>query len=73
MREAIRRQWTAEQLPKVTLDRDCAYITHYWFDAWKGYVQVKFKAVFDARRRRIVEFKEEEETVVLKYYCGIHY
>lgn len=73
LREAIRKQWTAEQQPKVTLDRDCAHITHYWFDPWQGYMKVQYKAVFDARRKRIVKFEKEEEMVVLEFHCGVKF
>lgn len=65
--------WTPDLQPSVALNKNCAYIVHCWFDAWKGLIQMKWKVMYNKRTKRIVGFHLENEKVLVEYMCGIHY
>lgn len=73
VRDRIRKQWNSDMLPSVVLDENYAYITHCWFDEWKGFVQMKWKVIYDIDMKQICEFHLESEKVLVGYNCGIIY
>lgn len=73
IQKRIEQIWTPDLQPSVALNKNCAYIVHCWFDAWKGLIQMKWKMMYDKRTKRTIGFHLENEKVLVEYKCGIHY
>lgn len=73
IQKRIEQIWTPDLQPSVTLDGDCAYIVHCWFDAWKGLIQMKWKVMYDKNTKRVTEFHLKNEKVIVEFNCLILY
>ena len=73
VRNEISRIWSPDLNVSVTLHDGFASISHCWFDAWRGLIQMKWKVMYDAQKRQITEIEEVDEKVLVKYHCRIWY
>lgn len=73
LRNEIRRIWSPDLNVSVTLHDDFASISHCWFDAWHGLIQMKWKVKYDAKKRQVTEIKEVDKIVLVEYDCGMRY
>ena len=73
MRNEISRIWSPDLNVSVTLHDGFASISHCWFDAWKGLVQMKWKVKYDTKKKQITEIEEMDEKVLVKYHCRMSY
>lgn len=69
VRNEISRIWSPDLNVSVTLHDDFASISHCWFDAWKGLVQMNWKVKYDAKKKQITEIEKIDEKVLVKYHC----
>ena len=72
-KEIIKKMWNPEMQPIVTLRKNQAYITHYWFDDWKGLVQVNCEVIYNPNKKQILAFQPKEQKILVEYNCGIFY
>ena len=73
VRNEISRIWSPDLNVSVTLHDDFASISHCWFDAWKGLVQMKWKVKYDVKKKQITEIEKIDEKVLVKYHCRMWY
>lgn len=73
VRNEISRIWSPDLNVSVTLHDDFASISHCWFDAWHGLIQMKWKVKYDAKKQQVTKIKEVNEKVLVKYHCGMYY
>ena len=73
VRNEISRIWSPDLNVSVTLHDDFASISHCWFDAWKGLVQMNWKVKYDAKKKQITEIEKIDEKVLVKYHCEMCY
>lgn len=71
LKEQIERIWNPDLCASVSLYDDYAIITHCWFNAWKGLSSVRWRIDYDSRYHRIKKVQLENETLLLKYHCGV--
>lgn len=71
VKDKLKQCWSNDKQPLVVLDGDKAYISHYWFDHWKGLVQVKCLVKYDYQQHRITDFFIKECDPVVPYHCRI--
>lgn len=69
--DKMKQCWSDDKQPLVVLDGDKAYISHYWFDHWKGLVQVKCLVKYDHQQHRVIDFFIKECDPVVPYHCGV--
>lgn len=69
----IRSIWSPDLNVSVTLHDGFASISHCWFDAWHGLIQMKWKVKYDAKKQQVTKIKEVNEKVLVKYHCGMYY
>ena len=73
VRNEISRIWSPDLNVSVTLHDDFASISHCWFDAWHGLIQMKWKVKYDVKKKQITEIEKIDEKVLVKYHCGMYY
>lgn len=61
---------TENILPSVHIEKTGIYIRHHWFDPWNGLKEVKCSVEYNHNNNKIIDFSREE-TVLIKYHCGI--
>ena len=61
---------TENILPSVHIEKTGIYIRHHWFDPWNGLKEVKCSVEYNPNNNKIIDFSSEE-TVLIKYWCGI--
>lgn len=62
--------WSDDMRPLVILDGDKGYISHYWFDYWKGLRQVKCWVDYNHNSHKVTHFFIEEYAPVVPYRCA---
>lgn len=73
VRNEISRIWSPDLNVSVMLHNGFASISHCWFDAWKGLVQMNWKVKYDVKKKQITEIEKIDEKVLVKYHCGMYY
>lgn len=70
-KEQIRAIWSPQLAPSVVLCDGYAYVIHCWFNAWKGFEQIKCRVEYDLQESRVTNFRVEETKTLVEYHCGI--
>lgn len=68
--EACRNSFS---LPQVKLLENKAIITHCWFDAWNGLIQITCQGEYNKRKKQMGEFAIIVEKTLVQYNCRIKY
>ncbi|WP_276863870.1 hypothetical protein [Mediterranea massiliensis] len=68
--EACRNSFS---LPQVKLLENKAIITHCWFDAWNGLIQITCQGEYNKRKKQMGEFTIIAEKTLVQYNCKIKY
>lgn len=68
--EACRNNFS---LPQVKLLENKAIITHCWFDAWNGLIQITCQGEYNKRKKQMGEFTIIAEKTLVQYNCRIKY